>query len=94
MQGPDHKASLDPVELKKMVSAIRNIEIALSGDGVKRPSSSEKKNIKIARKSLVALKKINAGDIFTISNLGVKRPGTGISPMLWDDYIGQAATKN
>ncbi|WP_026915713.1 N-acetylneuraminate synthase [Christiangramia portivictoriae] len=93
MEGPDHKASLEPSELTAMVSAIRNIELAL-GDGIKAPSASEIKNIPIARKSLVAKKDISAGDIFTIDNLGVKRPGNGISPMQFHNYIGTVATKD
>jgi len=88
MAGPDHKASLNPIELKAMVNAIRNIEKAI-GDGVKRPSQSEMKNRPIGRKSIVALKKIQKGEIFTDENITVKRPGTGISPMLWDQVIGK-----
>ncbi len=93
MEGPDHKASLNPVELKAMVDAIRNLEVAL-GDGVKAPSPSETKNKPIARKSLVANTDIKKGTIFTDENLTIKRPGTGISPMLWDSYIGKEATKD
>ena len=76
-----------------MVQAIRNIELALSGDGLKRPSPSESKNIEIARKSL-ALVYIKAGEPFTEANLGVKRPGSGISPMRWDDFIGRPANRD
>ncbi|MEC8974794.1 MAG: N-acetylneuraminate synthase, partial [Actinomycetota bacterium] len=86
--GPDHKASLDPDELKAMVEAIRNIELALSGDGTKYPSLGEIKNIEVVRKSLVALCPIRTGEPFTEENLGVKRPGSGISPMRWDGFIG------
>lgn len=93
MEGPDHKASLDPDELKKMVKAIRNIEKAL-GDGIKQPAESERKNIDIARKSIVAKKQINKGEVFTEDNLAVKRPGTGISPMKWDEVIGITAQEN
>ena len=93
MDGPDHKASLEPNELKKMVDAIRNIEVAL-GSGIKEPSESEKKNKIVARKSIVANKKIKKGEIFTEINLTVKRPGNGISPMLWDEYIGKTALKD
>ena len=93
MQGPDHKASLEPRELKEMVTAIRNIEKAL-GDGIKKPSESEKKNIAIARKSIVAAKKIKKGEIFTEENIAAKRPGSGISPMEWDKVIGRKAIKN
>jgi len=94
MEGPDHKASLDPEELKSMVKAIRNVELALSGNGIKEPSSSEFKNIIIARKSIVAKQPIKKGDVFTEENLTVKRPGSGISPMLWDDIIGKIAFKD
>lgn len=79
LPGPDHKASLEPDELKAMVKAIRNIEIAL-GDGIKRPSTSEQKNMQVARKSLVALTDIKKGETFSEQNLTVKRPGLGISP--------------
>ncbi|WP_169763633.1 N-acetylneuraminate synthase [Campylobacter mucosalis] len=93
MQGPDHKASLEPDELKAMVSAIRNIEIAL-GDGIKRTSPSEQKNKTIARKSIVAARDIKKGEIFSEQNLAIKRPGNGISPMHWDKIIGQKAQKD
>jgi len=93
MDGPDHKASLEPSQLKKMVRAIRNIEKAL-GSYKKEPSPSESINIDIARKSIVAKMEINKGDIFTNKNLTIKRPGTGISPMLWDEVIGKASQKN
>jgi N,N'-diacetyllegionaminate synthase len=93
LPGPDHKASLEPQELSAMVSAIRNIEAAL-GDGIKRPSPSESKNMAIARKSLVASRAIRAGEVFTASNLAIKRPGTGISPMRWDDVLGRKATRD
>ncbi len=90
-QGPDHRASLEPLELKTMVSAIRNIEKAL-GDGLKQPSLSEKSNKAIARKSIVANKNIKKGDVFTNENLGIKRPSNGISPMRWNEVIGKKAT--
>ena len=93
LPGPDHQASLEPHELKAMVEAIRNVEVAL-GDGVKRPSASELKNRPIARKSLVAIRDIRAGDPFSVDNVGTKRPGTGISPMLWDEIVGRTATKD
>ena len=93
MEGPDHKASLEPDELRTMVSAIRNIELAL-GNGKKIPSESERKNISIVRKSIVAKCKICAGEIFTGSNLTTKRPGTGISPMKWDEVIGRKAKRD
>lgn len=86
--GPDHSASLEPLELNEMVLAIRNIEKAM-GDGIKKPSNSEIKNIAIARKSIVAKRKIKKGESFTEDNLTTKRPGTGISPMKWDYYIGK-----
>ncbi|MDM1352182.1 N-acetylneuraminate synthase [Myroides marinus] len=94
MPGPDHIASLEPNELKAMVAAIRNIELAIAGDGVKEPSESEKKNIAIARKSIVAKCTITKGQIFTEENITVKRPGSGISPMKWDSVIGSIAIKN
>lgn len=94
MEGPDHKASMEPDELKAMVSAIRNIERALSGSGLKEVSPSERKNIAIARKSIVATKEIHKGELFTEDNIGVKRPGTGISPMKWDEVIGRVSQHN
>lgn len=94
MEGPDHKASLEPDELKAMVSAIRNIEKAVGGDGTKHVSESEKKNIAIARKSIVAACDIKAGEEFTEQNLTVKRPGSGISPMRWEEVLGQKAKKD
>lgn len=94
MEGPDHKASLEPEELKTMVAAIRNVEKAVSGDGTKHVSDSERKNIAIARKSIVAACDIGQGEIFTESNLTVKRPGTGISPMLWEEVIGKMAKRS
>lgn len=93
LPGPDHQASLEPHELKAMVDAIRNVEAAL-GDGVKRPSPSELKNKPIARKSLVAIRSIRAGEDFSAENMGTKRPGTGLSPMLWDEIVGRTATKD
>jgi N,N'-diacetyllegionaminate synthase len=93
MEGPDHKASLEPDELKAMVRAIRNIEHAL-GDGVKRSSPSELKNKPIARKSIVAATTIKKGEVFTEKNLFVKRPGTGISPMTWDGLLGEKAKRD
>ena len=92
--GPDHSASLEPSELKAMIISIRNIEKALIGDGFKEPSKSELKNISIARKSIVAKKKILKGEIFNENNLTIKRPGNGISPMLWDKIIGLKSKKN
>ncbi|MBW2663295.1 MAG: N-acetylneuraminate synthase [Deltaproteobacteria bacterium] len=93
MEGPDHKASLEPDELTVMVKAIRNIEKAL-GNGIKKPSPSELKNKPIARKSIVAARNIRKGESFTEENLTAKRPGTGISPMRWDEVIGQVAQKD
>jgi N,N'-diacetyllegionaminate synthase len=93
LPGPDHRASLEPNELADMVHAIRNIENAL-GDGLKKPMPSELKNRSIIRKSIVAAKDIKSGEIYTSDNLTVKRPGTGVSPMQWDDVLGQKANKN
>lgn len=93
LPGPDHKASLEPNELKAMVDAIRNIEQAL-GDGRKHVSESERKNMAIARKSIVAARDINHGEMLTEDNLCVKRPGNGISPMRWEDVIGTCAKRD
>jgi N,N'-diacetyllegionaminate synthase len=93
MEGPDHKASLNPRELKEMVTAIRNIEVAL-GSGNKVPSDSELQNIMIARKSIVASKFIKKGELFSNENLTTKRPGNGISPMSWEQIIGKVSKKN
>ena len=92
LPGPDHQASLEPAELLAMVSAIRNIEVAL-GDGVKRPSLSEIKNMAVARKSLVASRLIKVGEKFTSENMTAKRPGTGVSPMRWDEIVGKTALR-
>lgn len=93
LPGPDHKASLEPDEFAAMARAIRNIEQAM-GDGLKRPTPSEAKNKAVARKSLVAAKPIRAGEQFTTENLSVKRPGTGISPMRWDEVLGRVAERD
>lgn len=93
LPGPDHKASLDPAELKKLVIGIRNIEQSL-GDGIKRPTFSESKNIAIARKSIIANCSIKEGDIFSKENLTTKRPGTGISPMRLNEIIGKKAKRD
>jgi len=93
MAGPDHKASLEPDELNAMVQGIRNIEKAL-GNGIKKPSNSESKNIAIARKSIVATKPIKQGEVINETNLAIKRPGTGISPMRWDEIVGSIAQKD
>ncbi len=94
MQGPDHAASLEPIELINMVAAIRNIEYAMKGNGLKAPSQSELKNIAAARKSIVAARGIKRGELLSEDNLTVKRPGTGISPMCWDEIIGKIAIRN
>lgn len=93
LPGPDHKASLEPKKLKDMVAAIRNIEVAL-GDGIKRLTPSETKNKPVARKSLVALQNIKKGEVFDDGNITTKRPGTGISPMCWDEIIGRTAHRD
>lgn len=93
MDGPDHKASLEPQELRAMVRAIRNVEMAL-GNGVKVPSKSEEMNIGVVRKSIVAKREIKRGEVFTEDNLVTKRPGTGISPMKWNELIGTIANKD
>ena len=93
MEGPDHKASLEPKELEKMVKAIRNVEKAI-GSGIKEPSKSEVKNLEVARKSIVASKFIKKGEFFTEENLTCKRPGSGISPMIWEEVINTIATKD
>lgn len=93
MEGPDHKASLEPGELCAMVNAIRNIEQAL-GDGVKKPSQSERKNMAVARKSIVAARPIRTGEVFTSENIAIKRPGNGISPMRYDEVVGQRAARD
>lgn len=93
MEGPDHKASLEPDELKAMVDSIRNIEQAL-GDGHKHVSPSERKNMDIARKSIVAARDIRKGEVLTEENITTKRPGNGISPMRWDSVIGTTAIRD
>ena len=94
LPGPDHKASLEPNELKAMVSAIRNIEKAIDGSGLKEVSKSEEKNKPIARRSIVAARNITQGEVFTSENLIAKRPGIGISPMLWNEVIGKKAERD
>ena len=93
LPGPDHRASLEPKELGAMVAAIRKIEQAM-GDGIKRPSASEEKNRPIARKSIVAARSIRAGEAFDESNLTVKRPGVGLSPMRWDEVLGRQSPRD
>ena len=91
--GPDHKASLEPNELARMIAAIRNVEAAF-GNGIKTPDTVELKNIAVARKSIVARVPIHKGELLTEDNLTVKRPGTGLSPMLWNQVVGTVATRN
>lgn len=93
LPGPDHRASLEPDELAAMVKAIRNIESAL-GNGSKEVSASERKNMVVARKSIVAMHAISKGEVFTEENITVKRPGNGVSPMLWDKVLGQKACRD
>jgi N,N'-diacetyllegionaminate synthase len=93
LPGPDHQASLEPAELIAMITAIRNIEVAL-GDGIKRLTPSEIKNKSVVRKSLIASREIKAGEPFTSENITAKRPGTGISPMRWDEIFGRTATRD
>lgn len=93
LPGPDHRASIEPGELARMVSSIRNIELAM-GDGIKRPNQSEARNLPIVRKSIVAAKPIRQGEVFTTANLNAKRPGNGISPMRWDEVLGQPARRD
>ena len=93
LHGPDHQASLEPKELAAMVEGIRNLEQAL-GSGIKRPSRSESANLRLVRRSIVAARPIRAGEEFTESTLTVKRPGTGISPMRWDDVVGTFACRD
>lgn len=92
--GPDHKASLEPHELHAMVKSIRNIELALNGDGIKRPTNSELKNIHVARKSIFSCRDINKGEIIKETDLIALRPGDGISPMEWDSICGRTAKRN
>ncbi len=93
MEGPDHKASLEPQELQKMVTAIRHVQEAL-GDGIKRPSPAELKNREVVRKSIVAKRAIKAGEAFSAENIAVKRPGGGLSPMRWDETLGRRAPRD
>lgn len=93
MEGPDHKASLEPEEFAAMVQGIRNIELAM-GTGEKKPAGSELKNMAVARKSIIASCRIRKGEFFSENNLTVKRPGTGISPMRWFEVLGQRASKD
>jgi len=93
MEGPDHKASIEPDEFAYMVKCIRNIELAL-GNGVKQVTDSERKNMAIVRKSIVASRKISRGETFTPDNITVKRPGTGISPMKWYEVLATKAKRD
>jgi N,N'-diacetyllegionaminate synthase len=93
LPGPDHKASIEPDELRSLVASIRNVEQAL-GDGVKRPTGREMENRLVARKSLVASRAIEAGELFSSENILAKRPGTGASPMRWDEFIGKPARRS
>lgn len=92
MEGPDHKASLEPNELTEMINAIRNIELAM-GNGIKHPSLSELSNIAVARKSIIAARDIKIGEVFTEDNLTTKRPGMGINPMRWNEVVGMKAKR-
>jgi N,N'-diacetyllegionaminate synthase len=94
LPGPDHRASLEPTDLKAMVQSIRNIKIAVSGSGKKEPSASEENNKLIVRKSIISIAAIKKGEEFSEKNIGVKRPGGGISPMHWDDIIGTKANRD
>lgn len=93
LPGPDHKASIEPNEFKRMIKGIRDIEKAL-GDGIKKPSNNEEKNKNIIRKSIVAIKEIKEGDLFSYENLGCKRPGYGISPMEINKFLGKKSRKS
>jgi N,N'-diacetyllegionaminate synthase len=93
LPGPDHRASIEPDELGRMIRSIRNVEQAM-GDGIKRPSASEKKNRLVLRKSLVASRRIVKGEAFSAENINVKRPGAGISPMRFDEVLGRIAARN
>jgi len=93
LPGPDHQSSLEPDELKLMVKSIRDIEVAM-GDGIKVVMPSELKNQQVVRKSLVASRKIKKGEVFNENNIEVKRPGTGLSPMCYWDFIGKKASSN
>ena len=93
LPGPDHRASIEPGELGRMIRSIRNVEMAM-GDGVKRTGAGEERNRPIARKSLVAARSIAKGELFSESNMTVKRPGTGISPMSWDEVVGRISVRD
>ena len=93
MEGPDHKASLEPSELKTLVTSVRHVTDALSGDGTKTPVKAERAIASVARKSIVAKRAIAAGEVFSTDNLATMRPGTGISPMRWDEVVGCVANR-
>jgi N,N'-diacetyllegionaminate synthase len=93
LPGPDHRASIEPIDLARLVSSIRNVELAM-GDGIKRAGRSEARNLPIVRKSIVAAMPIRQGEAFTFSNLIAKRPGSGISPMRWDEVVGKIACRD
>jgi len=93
MEGPDHKASLEPAELKEMIKSIRNVELAM-GNGIKEPSELEIRNISIARKSIIASRDIKKGELLTEDNITTKRPGSGISPMRWYEVLGTEAIRD
>ena len=93
MEGPDHKASMSPEELYNLVRSVRNVERAL-GDGIKKPAPEELANAIAARKSLVAAKNIAKGEVFTTENITTKRPGSGISAIFWDQYLGKKAERD
>lgn len=93
LPGPDHRASIEPIDLARLVSSIRNVELAM-GDGIKRAGRSEARNLPIVRKSIVAAMPIRQGEAFSFSNLIAKRPGTGISPMRWDEVVGKIACRD
>jgi N,N'-diacetyllegionaminate synthase len=92
-EGPDHKASLEPSELRQMITAIRNVELAL-GNAEKNPTESELQNLQVVRKSIVAAKNINMGEQFSLENITTKRPGNGISAMRWNEVLGQVAKRD
>jgi sialic acid synthase SpsE len=94
LEGPDHKASLDPNELNQLVSSIRNVSAAISGTGVKEPTAVERKNILIARRSLFAKRNLSSGDIVSKEDLTALRPGSGISPMSWNRVVGKKCKRN
>jgi N,N'-diacetyllegionaminate synthase len=93
LPGPDHQASLDPQQLKLMISQIKNVESCM-GDGIKRPTASEAEILPIARKSIVAKRRIMKGEVLSEQNLATKRPGTGISAIYWDRFMGKLAYRN